>query len=588
MATHELVDRYPSQAGSRTKDLLAANKLGAVQRAHAAYVLARLGEPESITPLCWDEEWKVRVHAVRALAGMKVGDSGLPIHKSVVEQIVRLLYDQNPMVVRATAECFGGIDRACVLPLTLARRSAAAGDVQLIHAVRIGMRDCFAKPGAFGAGPVAWRTSDATHSAHMADISLGIPSRDSAAFVLWYLQETEPRPSRFGEMLGHAVRQLPAERLPEALKLVKDLRGEPAMRQQAAVLAVHQALQSRGQQSPEELVAVANDVATKLLSSGRQRQIVQGVNLAREMKLSAVRTQLEAIATGGEPPAIRPAAIDACVACDPAGSVPMLARLTGSAPEPMAIRQKAAQALGAINNAAAHRELVTLFASAPAQLEADIAAGLATSAAAAEMLVEAIERGKASAQVLRNRQVAERLKQIDGRALRERIAKLSAALPHIDPRVQTLITSRIAGFGQAKPDAAAGKQVFAKTCGVCHKLGGEGTKIGPDLDGIGNRGVARLVEDVLDPSRNVDQAFRTTLVTTDDGQSLGGLALREEGQVLVLADNQGKEVRVRLDDILERSVSSLSPMPANVAEQLGEVEFYQLLAFLLKQHGASK
>ena len=137
------------------------------------------------------------------------------------------------------------------------------------------------------------------------------------------------------------------------------------MRQQAAVLAVHQALQARGQQTPEELVAVANDVAAKLLSSGRQRQIVQGVNLAREMKLSAVRTQLEAIATGGEYAAVRPAAIDACVACDPAGSVPMLARLADSAPEPIAIRQKAAQALGAINNAAAHRELVALFASAP-------------------------------------------------------------------------------------------------------------------------------------------------------------------------------------------------------------------------------
>jgi putative heme-binding domain-containing protein len=353
-------------------------------------------------------------------------------------------------------------------------------------------------------------------------------------------------------------------------------------------MAVHQALQARGQQTPEELIAVANDLATKLLTSGRQRQIVQGVSLAREMKLSAVRTQLEAIATVSDYAAVRPAAIDACVACDPAGSVPMLGRLAASAPEPIAIRQKAAQALGAINNSAAHRELVALFASAPAQLEADIAAGLAMDPTAAEMLVAAIETGKASAHVLRNRQVAERLKRIDGRALQDRIAKLSAALPEIDPRVQTLITARIAGSAQAKRDAAAGKQVYAKTCAVCHKLGGEGTKIGPDLDGIGNRGLERLVEDILDPSRNVDQAFRTTLVTTDDGQAMNGLALREEGQVLVLADNQGKEVRVRLDNILERSVSPLSPMPANVAEQLGEAEFYHLLDYLLSQHHAGK
>jgi putative heme-binding domain-containing protein len=276
------------------------------------------------------------------------------------------------------------------------------------------------------------------------------------------------------------------------------------------------------------------------------------------------------------------------VACDAAASIPLLARLAGSANEPMAIRQKAAQALGSLNNAAAHRELLALLAVAPVQLEADLAAGLASDPAAAEMLAGAIEGGKAPAHVLRNPQVSERLKRIHSTSLAERIARLAATVPAVDERVRQLITARIAGFAHSKADKAAGKQVFVKTCAACHKLGGEGTKIGPELDGIGNRGVERLVEDILDPSRNVDQAFRTTLVTTDDGQALNGLALREEGQVLVLADNQGKEVRVRLDNILERSISPLSPMPANVAEQLNESEFYHLLAFLLTQHSASK
>jgi hypothetical protein len=49
----------------------------------------------------------------------------------------------------------------------------------------------------------------------------------------------------------------------------------------------------------------------------------------------------------------------------------------------------------------------------------------------------------------------------------------------------------------------------------------------------------------------------------------------------VLADNQGKEIRIAADDVDDRTVSPLSPMPANVAEQVGEQEFYHLLAFLL-------
>ncbi len=122
-----------------------------------------------------------------------------------------------------------------------------------------------------------------------------------------------------------------------------------------------------------------------------------------------------------------------------------------------------------------------------------------------------------------------------------------------------------------------------KTCGACHKLNGEGTKIGPDLDGIGLRGLDRLLEDVLDPNRNVDQAFRSTSLVTKDGLVEQGLVLREEGALLILADPQGKEKRVPLADITDRNVTMLSPMPANVADIVPEQDFYCLLAYLLEQ-----
>ena len=48
-------------------------------------------------------------------------------------------------------------------------------------------------------------------------------------------------------------------------------------------------------------------------------------------------------------------------------------------------------------------------------------------------------------------------------------------------------------------------------------------------------------------NRNVDQAFRTTILTLNNGQSLTGLLLKEEGEVLVLADQQGKEACAQED-----------------------------------------
>ncbi len=138
-------------------------------------------------------------------------------------------------------------------------------------------------------------------------------------------------------------------------------------------------------------------------------------------------------------------------------------------------------------------------------------------------------------------------------------------------------------FSRAKADAGPGAQVFEKHCAICHQLGGKGAKVGPQLDGIGSRGLDRLMEDILDPNRNVDQTFRVTNLALKNGQIVSGLLLREEGEVLIMADSQGKEVRVPKSSVEERSTSPLSPMPANLTDQIAEDDFYRLMAFLLSR-----
>ena len=68
---------------------------------------------------------------------------------------------------------------------------------------------------------------------------------------------------------------------------------------------------------------------------------------------------------------------------------------------------------------------------------------------------------------------------------------------------------------------------------------------------------------------------------------MSGLLLKEEGAVLVLADAQGKEVRLNKAEVAERNTTQLSPMPSNFAEQIPESDFYHLLAYLLEQRGTS-
>jgi mono/diheme cytochrome c family protein len=51
----------------------------------------------------------------------------------------------------------------------------------------------------------------------------------------------------------------------------------------------------------------------------------------------------------------------------------------------------------------------------------------------------------------------------------------------------------------ASGDAATGAAVFAERCASCHRLGGEGHDVGPDLDGAGKKTREELVASILDP-----------------------------------------------------------------------------------------
>ena len=133
-----------------------------------------------------------------------------------------------------------------------------------------------------------------------------------------------------------------------------------------------------------------------------------------------------------------------------------------------------------------------------------------------------------------------------------------------------------------------GQQLYVKNCVVCHQIDGQGGLVGPQLDGIGGRGVERLCEDVLDPNRSVDHAFRTTLLVLKDDDVISGLFRREEGETLVLADSTGKEVRIQKNKVAQRRESDTSLMPENFGELLTANEFNDLMAYLLSKSGATK
>jgi putative heme-binding domain-containing protein len=201
----------------------------------------------------------------------------------------------------------------------------------------------------------------------------------------------------------------------------------------------------------------------------------------------------------------------------------------------------------------------------------------------AEALLKLIESGRCSARLLIDVGLQQRLTAALGPESQARVDNLTTGLPTASEAIDQLIAQRRAGFSPADTTTERGRALFKQHCAACHQLGTEGKQVGPRLDGIGLRGTDRLLEDILDPSRNVDAAFRTTTIVTADGVVVSGLKLREEGAVLVLANNKGEEVLVPMDDVDEQSLSATSLMPANFGEVLPAQDLNELVSELLRQ-----
>lgn len=252
--------------------------------------------------------------------------------------------------------------------------------------------------------------------------------------------------------------------------------------------------------------------------------------------------------------------------------------------ETVSVREVAGESLAAVDA----QGVIAAMKTAPRRLNERWAQALAATPQGGEALVAAASDGRISPQLLQNRTVRDRLLAGNLQGGEQRLTELTRNLAPTDNAIEKRMAERAKAFAGAKANPAEGQGVFDKNCGVCHQIGRQGGLIGPQLDGIGNRGLDRLLEDILDPNRNVDRAFRSTVFVMKDGDVVSGLFRREEGELIVLADSTGKEVTLRANQVGRRQESATSLMPENLGDLIPAEAFNDLLAYLLGQSTASE
>ena len=248
---------------------------------------------------------------------------------------------------------------------------------------------------------------------------------------------------------------------------------------------------------------------------------------------------------------------------------------------PQGLRRVAAELLGtARTGPAARTALTAALGTASADLALVLATSLAKSDAGAAELLDLAEAGRVRPNLLRHRYLVLAFEKRPAE-LRARAEALTRNLPPEDARLDAVIAQRLGGAARYQVDATRGATLFATHCAACHRFRNQGGNLGPSLDGIGSRTTPRLVEDILDPNRNVDPTFRLASVTLKSGDVKSGMNPRQQdGQLLLTDPAKGTVQSFRSSDVKDMQASLLSPMPAAFESLLTEQEFFDLLAYL--------
>ena len=142
--------------------------------------------------------------------------------------------------------------------------------------------------------------------------------------------------------------------------------------------------------------------------------------------------------------------------------------------------------------------------------------------------------------------------------------------------------STVDATANAPGDATRGREMFTATCSRCHRAGGEGGTMGPDLSTIGRvRTRDALGRSIRDPSAAVAAGYRAVTVTTRDGAQVRGAAKGEDAFSIQIIDTRGRMQGYLKSEIRSVVREDRSLMPAFDEERLNESALDDLLAYLV-------
>ena len=139
---------------------------------------------------------------------------------------------------------------------------------------------------------------------------------------------------------------------------------------------------------------------------------------------------------------------------------------------------------------------------------------------------------------------------------------------------------KMAADGAVPGDPAHGRTVVEGGCLKCHRIGGNGSRLGPDLTEIATqRTVDELQKALTDPPSEARPQYQLYRVVTKDGATVTGKLMNQDTSSIQMLDSNDRLVSFQKANL--RSFASAQPpaMPS-YRGKLSDTELTDVIAYL--------
>jgi len=544
-----LVDRGSASASGSAPALasLATGRESAVGRVHALWTFDGLG---SITPALIERALLDGTPGVRENA-IKLAELHLPRHASLAAALLRLADDPDPKVRFQLLLTLGGIDSA---------QAATVRQRLLFDHIEDG-----------------WMQIAGLSAARVDAVAMLRTAIERLAHA-----ETSGRREFFRRIAAIAGAAKDVAATQEFVRVVSSPAASSADWWRAATLEG-----LAGGLSPERRLAIELDTERALLANmlfGRETAPIRRASLQMLEAIGLpgvpVRSSLLQAAAGLVPDVAAPAdaradAVRILALGDLSPYAPLL-RDVLNRPEPSPVHVAAVRALAEPKGEQVGAAFVSLWDRWTPAVRDEAVRALVREPGRIRILLDAVDAGTIKVSEI-ERGLRVRMMMVDDDELRARARRLFGGTTTAGK--EAMAQFQLAATKPGDPDR--GRQVFARTCSVCHQYRGSGgAPFGPDLGEVRNRLPLALLTDILHPNQSIADGYELWIVELADGTTTAGVISAETPTSVTIRQQGGGDATIARSRVTAMRISNLSAMPEGLEAQMDVEQMADLIAFI--------